>query len=114
MSAERALAQIRNAVLVHAGYDVIAADSLETALEALSRRSVGAMVVSHTVRFGDLRTLSQEAHRRGVPLIVLDPYDQQPAEKSELHINPLAGPEVFLSAVAALVSKEHPRSLSSP
>jgi hypothetical protein len=109
---ERTLAQIRNAVLAHAGYDVIPADSLEGALAALRDRCVSAIVISHTVRPGDLRTLVQEAHHRKVPMLLLDPYDEFAQDQPELHINPLDGPEVFLHAVAALIAKEQPPSLS--
>ncbi|HEX7288681.1 MAG TPA: hypothetical protein VF532_21025 [Candidatus Angelobacter sp.] len=109
---ERALAQIRNAVLAHAGYDVIPAYSLEGALTALRDRCVGAMVISHTVRPSDLRALVQEAHQRKVPLLLLDPYDQFAQSQSELHVNPLDGPEVFLHAVAALIARDQPPSLA--
>jgi DNA-binding NtrC family response regulator len=112
VAAERALAQIRNAVLTHAGYDVIPAYSLEAALAALRDRCVNAMVIAHTVCPGDLRTLVQEAHHRNVPLLLLDPYDQFAQDQSELHVNPLDGPEVFLHAIAALIAKDQPPSFT--
>lgn len=108
VATERALAQIRNAVLAHAGYEVIPAYSLESALAALRDQRVSAMVISDTLGAGDLRALVQQAHQRKVPLLLLDPYDQFDQYQPELHINPLDGPEVFLHAVAALISKEQP------
>jgi DNA-binding response OmpR family regulator len=103
VAVETAAEQTRNALLAHAGYHVIPADSLESALEALSSRHISAMVISHTLDSNECRALTGEARRRGVPLLVLDPYDHHPEDKMEIHVNPLDGPEVFLSALAALV-----------
>jgi hypothetical protein len=38
---------------------------------------------------------------------VLDPYDQTPNGESEIHVNPLDGPEAFLDALASLMQRDH-------
>ena len=38
---------------------------------------------------------------------VLDPYDQRDEDESELHVNPLDGPEAFLDALASLMQRDH-------
>jgi hypothetical protein len=38
---------------------------------------------------------------------VLDPYDQSADDESELHVNPLDGPEAFLDALASLMQRDH-------
>jgi hypothetical protein len=42
-----------------------------------------------------------------VPTVVLDPYDQIPEIQSEMHVNPLDGPEAFLDALAILMQRDH-------
>jgi hypothetical protein len=107
ISAEQMLAPIRNAILAHAGYGVIPARSLEYALKVLRARHVCAIVVGHSVSGKDLGALRIEAIRLGVSMIVVDPYELGPADRPELHVNPLDGPEVFLKALAMLVARDH-------
>ena len=42
-----------------------------------------------------------------MPTVVLDPYDQRDEDESELHVNPLDGPEAFLDALASLMQRDH-------
>lgn len=107
ISKDRVLAPIRNAVLAHAGYGVIPATSIESALKILRGRHVCAVIVGNSIPASERRMLCSEAQRRGVPSVVLDPYEQVGDDKSELHINPLEGPEVFLDALASLVQRDH-------
>ena len=107
ISSDRVLTPIRNAVLAHAGYGVIPATNTESALKILRGRHVCALIVGYSVSAKDRRELCSEALRHGVPSVVLDPYEQVGEEKSELHINPLEGPEVFLDALASIVQRDH-------
>lgn len=107
ISTDRVLAPIRNAVLAHAGYGVIPVTSAESALKILRDRHVCALIIGNSVPAEDRKLLCSEALRHGVPSVVLDPYEQVGEEKSELHINPLEGPEVFLDALASIVQRDH-------
>jgi hypothetical protein len=107
ISAEKVLAPIRNAVLAHAGYGVIPASTIESALEILRDRHVCAMVIAHSFPLMDRRKLCSEGHSRKVPSVVLDPYEQVGDEQSALHVNPLDGPEAFLDALASLLLRSH-------
>lgn len=108
IATERVVSPIRNAVLAHAGYGVIPATSTEYALQVLRGRHVCALVVGHSISGNDRLTLCQEAQRMGVSSVVLDPYDLEAGDQSELHVNPLDGPEVFLQAVATQVARSQP------
>jgi hypothetical protein len=94
---------IRNAVLARAGYRVIPACTAASALRILHQRYVSAMMIAHCVPDHDCRLLCSEAQRRGVPLVVLDPYEQMGSYRRELHISPLEGPQGFLDALATLI-----------
>lgn len=107
ISTDRVLAPIRNAVLAHAGYGVIPVSSAESALKILRDRHVCALIISNSVPTSDRKMLCSEALRHGVPSVVLDPYEQVGDDKSELHINPLEDPEVFLDALASIVQRDH-------
>jgi hypothetical protein len=107
ISTERVLAPIRNAVLARAGYGVIPAVTIESALRVLRDRHVCAMVIARSVPAADRRILCSEGTRRGVPSVVLDPYEEVTDSRSELHINPLDGPEAFLEALATLMQRDH-------
>lgn len=107
ISAERVLAPIRNAVLAHAGYGVIPVTTIESALKILRGRHVCAMVIANTVSLTDRRKLCSEGHSRKIPSVVLDPYEHVADEQSELHVNPLDGPEAFLDALASLLLRSH-------
>jgi hypothetical protein len=107
ISTDGVLAPIRNAVLAHAGYGVIPVTSAASALNVLRARHVCAMIIGNSVSSADRRLLCSEALRHGVPSVVLDPYEQAGEGKSELHINPLEGPEVFLDALASIVQRDH-------
>src|SRR6266853_1516605 len=96
ISAERVLAPIRNAVLAHAGYGVIPVSTVDSALKILRARHVCAIVIANSVSVIDRRRVCSEGHNRHVPSVVLDPYDQPADDLSELHVNPLDGPEAFL------------------
>jgi hypothetical protein len=61
------------------------------------------MIIAHCVLHHDCRLLCSEGHRRGVPSVVLDPYEQMGTDRSELHISPLDGPQGFLDALATLI-----------
>ena len=113
ISAERVLAPIRNAVLAHAGYGVIPVSSVEAALKILRARHVCAIVIANSISILDRRRVCSEGHNRHVPSVVLDPYDQNAADdQSELHVNPLDGPEAFLDALATLMERDHRHGLS--
>jgi hypothetical protein len=107
ISAERVLAPIRNAVLAHAGYGVIPVATVDSALQVLRERHVCAIVIANTVSLLDRRRVCSEGHIRHIPSVVMDPYDQTTDDQSELHVNPLDGPEVFLDALAALMQRDH-------
>ena len=107
LSAERVLAPIRNAVLAHAGYGVIPVSTVEAALQILRVRHVCAIVIANSVSIPDRRRVCSEGHDRRVPSVVLDPYDQMADDQSELHVNPLDGPEAFLDALATLMQRDH-------
>ena len=107
ISAERVLAPIRNAVLAHAGYGVIPVSSVEAALTILRARHVCAIVIGNSVPILERRRVCSEGHIKHVPSVVLDPYDQRDEDESELHVNPLDGPEVFLDALASLMQRDH-------
>ena len=107
ISTDRVLTPIRNAVLAHAGYGVIPATNIESALNILRARHVCAVIVGNSIPASERRVLCSEAQSRGVPSVVLDPDEQVGDDKSELHINPLEGPEVFLDALASIVQRDH-------
>jgi hypothetical protein len=107
ISAERVLAPIRNAVLAHAGYGVIPVATAEAALKILRDRHVCAIVIANSVPVPDRRLVCSEGHSRHIPSVVLDPYDQLSEDQSELHVNPLDGPEAFLDALASLMQRDH-------
>ncbi len=109
ISSERVLAPIRNTVLAHAGYGVIPASNAESALKILHARHVCAIVVGHSITRNEQQRLCQEAQELGVPSVVLDPYERVPTGRSEVHVNPLDGPEMFLDALATLVARDHRR-----
>ena len=107
ISAERVLAPIRNAVLAHAGYGVIPVATVEAALQILRARHVCAIVIANSVSVLDRRRVCSEGQSRHVPSVVLDPYDQLAEDKSEIHVNPLDGPEAFLDVLASLMQRDH-------
>ena len=107
ISRERVLAPIRNAVLAHAGYAVIPASSVDSAFAVLHKQHVCAVVVGQSVSARDRERLCAEAHRLGVPSVILDPYEQFLREDTEVHVNPLDGPELFLDALASVVQRDH-------
>ena len=107
ISGERVLAPIRNAVLAHAGYGVIPVSSVDAALKVLRVRHVCAILIGNSVSVLDRRRVCTEGHDRHVPSVVLDPYDQGTEDHSELHVNPLDGPEAFLDALAILMQRDH-------
>ena len=107
ISGERVLSPIRNAVLAHAGYGVIPVFTVEAALKILRARHVCAIVIANSVPMTDRRIVCSEGHDRHVPSVVLDPYEQSTEDKSEMHVNPLDGPEVFLDALANLMQRDH-------
>lgn len=107
ISSERVLAPIRNAVLAHAGYGVIPVSSVEAALTILHARHVCAIVIANSVPLLERRRVCSEGHTLHVPSVVLDPYDQSADDESELHVNPLDGPETFLDALASLMQRDH-------
>lgn len=102
---ERLVFPLRNAILAHAGYGVIPATTFDSALAILRRRRVSAMVIGQSMDQRERRALCSEAHKLGVPSVVMDPYDQTGENGCELHINPLDGPERFLDVIAALIRK---------
>jgi hypothetical protein len=107
ISGERVLSPIRNAVLAHAGYGVIPVFTVEAALNILRFRHVCAIVIANSVSLPDRQLVCAEGHNRHVPSVVLDPYDQGAEDQSELHVNPLDGPEAFLDALASLMQRDH-------
>ena len=107
ISAERVLAPIRNAVLAHARYGVIPVSTVEAALGVLRLRHVCAIVIENSVPIPERRRVCSEGHNQRIPSVVLDPYDQRDEDESELHVNPLDGPEAFLDALASLMQRDH-------
>jgi DNA-binding NtrC family response regulator len=104
---ERLVFPLRNAILAHAGYGVIPATSFDSALAILQRRRVSAVVIGQSVDQRERRVLCSEAHKLGVPAVVMDPYGNSSEDGCELHVNPLDGPERFLDVIAALVRRNH-------
>jgi hypothetical protein len=80
---------------------------MDTALDVLRRRHVCAMVVGQSMNLNERRLLCREAHKYGVPTMVLDPYEQPCDDDCEMHLNPLDGPELLLDALELLVRREH-------
>lgn len=101
------MSPLRNAVLAHAGYGVIPATSFDSALKILRRRHVCVMIIGQSMEMRELRALCSEAHKLGVPGVVLDSYSRERDDDCLLHVNPLDGPEAFLEALAALVQRTH-------
>src|SRR5690348_17864958 len=104
---ERLVSPLRNAVLAHAGYGVIPATSFDSAIKILRRRHVCVMVIGQSMELRERRALCSEAHKLGVPGVVLDSYGQQYEDGCLMHINPLDGPETFLDALASLLQRDH-------
>ena len=104
---ERLASPTRNAVMAHAGYGVIPATSISSALDVLRRRHVCAMVVGPSVNDGERLLLCSEARRRGVPALVLDPYSHPCDEHCDMRVNPLDGPEQLLKALKSLLRRGH-------
>ena len=96
-------APVRNAVLAHAGYAVIPVRTGSAALEVLASRNVSAVIVSSSLSDYDRLLVCAEARRQDIPCVVLDPYEHMSESGTEMRINPLDGPEVFLKAVATLL-----------
>jgi hypothetical protein len=107
ISAERVLAPIRNAVLAHAGYGVIPVSTAESALTILRVRHVCVIVIANSLSLPERRRVCSEGHNKHVPSVVLDPYDLRDEDESELHVNPLDGPEALLDALATLRERDH-------
>jgi DNA-binding NtrC family response regulator len=107
IASERLVSPLRNAVLAHAGYAVIPATSITSALKILRHRHVCAMVVGQSMDRMERRLLCSEAHKYGVPAMVLDPYGQEGDDNCEMHLNPLDGPELLLDALDSLVRRGH-------
>jgi hypothetical protein len=80
---------------------------VEAALKILRARHVCAIVIANSVSVPDRRRVCSEGHDLHVPSVVLDPYDQMTDDQSELHVNPLDGPEAFLDALASLMQRDH-------
>jgi hypothetical protein len=102
---ERLASPTRNAVIAHAGYGVIPATSIASALDVLRRRHVCAMVVGTSMNDGERHLLCSEAHKRGVPALVLDPYGQPCNQDCDMCVNPLDGPEQLLLALKSLLRR---------
>jgi hypothetical protein len=85
---------------------------MDTALDVLRHRHVCAMVVGQSMNVRERRLLCREAHKYGVPAMVLDPYEQPCDDDCEMHFNPLDGPESLLDALELLVRREHSLCLS--
>lgn len=104
---ERLVSPLRNAVLAHAGYGVIPATSFDSALKILRVRHVCAIVIGQSLESRERRALCTEAHKLGVPSMVLDPDGLPWEDDCLLHVNPLDGPEMFLDALASLLQRDH-------
>lgn len=102
---ERFVSPLRNAVLAHAGYGVVPVTSLDAALNILRRRRICAMIIGQSMELRERRVLCCEAHKLGIPSVVLDPYGQPCDYQFQLHVNPLDGPELFLDALASLLKR---------
>jgi len=88
-------------------YGVIPVSTVEAALKILRARHVCAIVTPTLCQIPDRRRVCSEGHELHVPSVVLDPYDQTADDQSELHVNPLDGPEAFLDALASLMQRDH-------
>ena len=99
------VAPIRNAVLARAGYGVIPATTSTAGLDLLARRTISAVVIGQSLSQSECRRVCQEAEKLGVPSLVLDPGLASGRFASELHVDPLDGPEAFLAAVERIVQK---------
>lgn len=101
------MSPLRNAVLAHAGYGVIPATSFDSALKILRHRHVCIMVIGQSMEKRERRALCSEAHKLGVPGVVLDSYGRERDDDCLVHVNPLEGPEAFLDALASLLQRDH-------
>jgi hypothetical protein len=73
----------------------------------MHKRHVCAIVIGQSISARDCKRICAEAHRLGIPSVILDPYEQFLREDTEVHVNPLDGPELFLDALATVVQRDH-------
>jgi DNA-binding NtrC family response regulator len=107
VSREKVSSPIRNAVLAHAGYGVIPVSSAEAALQILASRHVCGVIISPSISDNERHIICQQARGLAVPVVVLDPYETLHEDSAQAHVNPLDGPENFLSALDAVVKVNH-------
>ncbi len=69
------------------------------------------MVVGQSMDQDEQAMLCSEAHKLGIPSVVMDPWGRS-SDDCELHVNPLDGPESFLEALASLLKRKHRRRLT--
>lgn len=103
VSADGLSAPLRDTVLAHAGYGVIPVRTVKEALKVLTTRPVSVLVMGISLKEAERKRLSAAAKERGIPSVVLDRSEYGTDSASEVHVNPLDGPEAFLSAVAAVL-----------
>jgi hypothetical protein len=107
ISREKVSSPIRNAVLAHAGYGVIPVSTAEAALRVLASRHVCGVIISPSISDHERHIICQKALSLRVPAVVLDPYETLHEDSAQAHINPLDGPENFLSTLDAVVKVNH-------
>jgi hypothetical protein len=107
VSREKVSSPIRNAVLAHAGYGVIPVSSAEEALKILAVRHVCGVIISPSISDNERHIICRQSRALDVPAVVLDPYEMLHEDSAQAHINPLDGPENFLSALDAVVKVNH-------
>lgn len=107
VSREKVSSPIRNAVLAHAGYGVIPVSNAEAALQILASRHICGVIISPSISDNERHLICQHARSLGVPAVVLDPYETLHEDSAQIHVNPLDGPENFLSALDAAIKVNH-------
>ena len=98
---------VRNQVLQHAGYTVVAAVSVDEALAAIDREPFDLIIVGHLYDIHEKSLIAAKARRAGLKVLCMHSEAQHPqVQAANDFIHNLDGPERLLTAVAALVEEK--------
>jgi dTDP-4-dehydrorhamnose 3,5-epimerase len=103
----------RNAALESAGYEVVAATTVEQATRALKAQQFELVIVGYTFSKSEKRKISDLVeNEHGVPMLLLYIKPGDKAIPAAAHISAVHGEGALLSAVAAILSDEKHSSKS--
>lgn len=95
---------VRNQVLEHAGYGVVAATAVSEALAALERERFALVIVGHLYDTAEKNLIATEARRTGAKVLCMHSESQHPdVQAATAFIHNLEGPERLLATVASLL-----------